>query len=126
MKIELGKFKTKQEQDIDALQLKMTQAYNEFKKKRAIELDTLIQKHKNKLKDLELNHKNELVDWNRLKTNSKMLGGNASNFMSRPISRMGSKISSAPVSPYGGGNTAGNTFTPFKLSGNKFFNKKKI
>jgi GH25 family lysozyme M1 (1,4-beta-N-acetylmuramidase) len=48
----------------------MQTAFNQFKKKRAQELDTLIQKHKNKMKDIDLSHKNGLIDMNRLKTSA--------------------------------------------------------
>lgn len=114
----LENLKNKKQQELKTTHLKNTQAFNEFRKKRAIELDTLIQKHKNKLKDLELQHKNELVDLNRLKSGSKILGGNASLMISRPLSRISSKMASASVSPvynkYGS-----NTSSPTKLNSSK-------
>ncbi len=38
----------------------MTAAFNEFKKSRASEYERLIQKYKNKIKDLEIQQKTEL------------------------------------------------------------------
>jgi hypothetical protein len=46
--------------EISAFQLKMSAAYNEFKKARAIDFDRIIQKYKNKLKDLENQQKLEM------------------------------------------------------------------
>ena len=46
--------------EISAFQLKMSTAYNEFKKARAIDFDRIIQKYKNKLKDLENQQKLEM------------------------------------------------------------------
>ena len=40
-------------------QLKMTAAFNEFKKSRSAEYERLMQKFKNKLKDLEIQQKTE-------------------------------------------------------------------
>lgn len=67
------------------MNLKISQAFNEFKKKRAIELDTLIQKHKNKLKDLEINYKYDICDNNKLTTSSKILGINMNYAFSSKI-----------------------------------------
>lgn len=60
LKKELENIKQKQEMEISAFQLKMSAAYNEFKKARAIDFDRIIQKYKNKLKDLENQQKLEM------------------------------------------------------------------
>lgn len=60
LKKEVEKIKTKQDNESSAFQLKMTAAFNEFKKSRAAEYERLIQKFKNKIKDLELQQKTEL------------------------------------------------------------------
>ena len=57
---ELENIKQKQEMEISAFQLKMSAAYNEFKKARALDFDRIIQKYKNKLKDLENQQKLEM------------------------------------------------------------------
>jgi hypothetical protein len=60
LKKELENIKEKQEMEISAFQLKMSSAYNEFKKARAVDFDRIIQKYKNKLKDLENQQKLEM------------------------------------------------------------------
>lgn len=60
LKKELENIKQKQEMEISAFQLKMSAAYNEFKKARAVDFDRIIQKYKNKLKDLENQQKLEM------------------------------------------------------------------
>ena len=57
---ELENIKQKQEMEISAFQLKMSAAYNEFKKARALDFDRIIQKYKNKLKDIENKQKLEM------------------------------------------------------------------
>jgi len=54
------KIKTKQDNESLAFQLKNTAAFNEFKKSRATEYERLIQKFKNKIKDLDIQQKTEL------------------------------------------------------------------
>ena len=46
--------------EISSFQLKMSSAYNEFKKNRALDFDRIIQKYKNKIKDLEKQQKLEM------------------------------------------------------------------
>ncbi len=60
LKKELENIKQKQEMEISSFQLKMSAAYNEFKKARAVDFDRIIQKYKNKLKDLENSQKLEM------------------------------------------------------------------
>lgn len=60
LKKELENIKQKQDMEISAFQLKMSAAYNEFKKARAVDFDRIIQKYKNKLKDLENQQKLEM------------------------------------------------------------------
>ena len=60
LRIELENIKQKQEMEISAFQLKMSAAYNEFKKARALDFDRIIQKYKNKLKDIENKQKLEM------------------------------------------------------------------
>lgn len=60
MKKEVEKIKIRHDNENLAFQLKMTAAFNEFKKSRATEYDRIIQKYKNKQKDLDLQQKNEL------------------------------------------------------------------
>lgn len=56
----MEKIKTKQDNESLAFQLKNTAAFNEFKKSRATEYERLIQKFKNKIKDLDIQQKTEL------------------------------------------------------------------
>ena len=60
LKKELENIKTKQDMEISSFQLKMSSAYNEFKKNRALDFDRIIQKYKNKIKDLEKQQKLEM------------------------------------------------------------------
>jgi hypothetical protein len=71
----LQKIKQKNENELESLNLKTTQSFNEFRKKRGMELDNLIQKHRNKLRELEVSLKNDLVDYDKLGTSSKILNG---------------------------------------------------
>ena len=61
--------------EISAFQLKMSAAYNEFKKARAVDFDRIIQKYKNKLKDLENQQKLEMnsIAKMRMFTNFKLI-----------------------------------------------------
>lgn len=73
MNKEFIRLKSKYEQELQALKLKMAQTYNELKKKRAIDLDILIQRYKNKIREMEIKYKNDLVDYNRNKNCSRVL-----------------------------------------------------
>lgn len=69
LKLELENFKSKQELETQAFQLKMSSAYNEFKKARAFEFDRIIQKYKNRLKDLENQQKIEMNSLTKMSMN---------------------------------------------------------
>ena len=60
LKKEVEKFKNKKENEMIAFKLKMYVVINDFKKSRNIEYERMIQRHKNKLKDLEKQQKTEL------------------------------------------------------------------
>ncbi len=91
----------------------MTQSYNQLKKKRAIEFDTLIQKHKNKLKDVELNYKNEISDFKKTSTKGFKFNSGSATIVNRGImSRNDSKLFTGSISPYDGRNIR----SPFKMS----------
>lgn len=60
LKIELDNIKSKQVLEIQAFQLRMSSAYNEFKTGRAVGFDRIIQKYKNRVKDLENQQKIEM------------------------------------------------------------------
>jgi len=79
---EIGKLKEKQETELQVFQNKTNQTFNEFKKNRALETEKIIQKYKNKIKELEKNQKNELSETKR--PNKKI-------DYSRPGSKIGSK-----------------------------------
>jgi len=76
------KIKEKQDTELQVFQNKMNQTFNEFKKNRALETEKIIQKYKNKIKELDKNQKNELSETKR--PNKKI-------DYSRPGSKMGSK-----------------------------------
>jgi len=57
---EVLKLKEKQDQELEVFQSKMNQTFNEFKKNRALETEKLIQKYKNKTKELEKAYKKEI------------------------------------------------------------------
>jgi len=81
---EAEKLKTKQDNEMNAFNLKTQAAYNEFKKNRAIEFDKMILRYKNKMKELENNQKLEISNF------SKILKG-----ISRPNSRISNIMKSA-------------------------------
>jgi hypothetical protein len=81
---EAEKLKTKQDNEMNAFNLKTQAAYNEFKKNRAIEFDRMILRYKNKMKELENNQKLEISNF------SKILKG-----ISRPNSRISNIMKSA-------------------------------
>lgn len=56
--------------EIASFQLKMSAAYNEFKKARALDFDRIIQKYKNKLKDLE---NQQRIEMNSISKMSKLI-----------------------------------------------------
>lgn len=69
LKIELDNVKSKQEVETQAFQLKMSSAYNEFKTSRAFEFDKIIQKYKNRVKDLENQQKIEMNSLTKMSEN---------------------------------------------------------
>lgn len=77
LKIELENIKSKQDLEFQAFQLKMSSAYNEFKKARALDFDRIIQKYKNKLKDLE---NQQRLEMNSLSKMSKLINFIISHF----------------------------------------------
>ena len=60
LKKEIQKIKTKHNNEIYSFQMKMTSAVNEFKKSHSVEYERLVQKFKNKFKDLENSQITEL------------------------------------------------------------------
>jgi hypothetical protein len=73
MQKEIEKLKLRQENDMNALQLRIKSNYGNFKRERAVELEKLFLKYKNKMKELENRHKYEISNF------SKILKGVASN-----------------------------------------------
>ncbi len=69
LKIELDNVKSKQELETQAFQLKMSLAYNEFKTARANDFDIIIQKYKNRIKDLENQQKIEMNSLTKISKN---------------------------------------------------------
>lgn len=66
LKKELENIKIKQDLEISSFQLKMSAAYNDFKKTRALDFDRIIQKYKNRLKDLENQQKVEMNNMSKI------------------------------------------------------------
>ena len=66
LKKELENIKIKQDLEISSFQLKMSSTYNEFKKTRALDFDRIIQKYKNRLKDLENQQKVEMNNMSKI------------------------------------------------------------
>lgn len=60
LKINVEKLKSRHELENDSFQMKMTASINEFKKNRTNEYERLVQRFKNKLKDLEIFQKNDI------------------------------------------------------------------
>jgi hypothetical protein len=56
----MEKLKTKQGNETKNVHSKMNSMFNAFKRRRALDFDNLVQKYKNKHKDLELQQSNEL------------------------------------------------------------------
>lgn len=63
---EADKIKVKQDNEMNAFNLKTQAAYNEFKKNRAIEFDKQILRYKNKMKELENNQKLEISNFSKI------------------------------------------------------------
>jgi hypothetical protein len=63
---EADKIKVKQDNEMNAFNLKTQAAYNEFKKNRAIEFDKQILRYKNKMKELENNQKLEISNFPKI------------------------------------------------------------
>ncbi len=59
MKVDLDTIKAKHNLEIKVLQLKTTSVFNEYKSNRSLNFDIIIQKFKNKLKELENQQKLE-------------------------------------------------------------------
>lgn len=70
---EINKLKNKQEIELKNLLMKGSVSANILKKKRALEFDNLVQRFKNKMKDLENETKREKIDFNRLKDSSRIM-----------------------------------------------------
>ena len=70
LKKEVEKVKTRHDTENTSFQMKMTAAINEFKGSRTFEYERLIQKFKNKFKDLE---KTQKTDMNLLTGKSKFI-----------------------------------------------------
>jgi len=77
---EVMKLKEKQDLELEVFQNKMNQTFNEFKKNRALETEKIIQKYKNRTKELEKAQKKEIK--------SEIHPNKGKNY-SRPGSKMG-------------------------------------
>jgi len=91
MNKEIEKVRTKQEHESNSLQMKMQANYGEFKRERAIEFDKLLQKYKNKLKDLDSIQKLEMGNLPKIRKgiarpNSRLANMSMSMSMSKSVS----------------------------------------
>ena len=63
--------KQKQENEKNALELKIQATYNQFKRDRALEVQSLLLKFKNKVKELESKQKREIAPYEALVKNTQ-------------------------------------------------------
>ena len=82
---EINKMTTKHDNELNAFKLKMKSEFDEYKKSRAIEYDNLVQKYKNRIKELDNNQKKDVI---RLNKKGNMTEKNKHN-----MTRNSSKIS---------------------------------
>jgi hypothetical protein len=76
----MQKLRTKQNNESAALQLKVNSMFNEFKKRRAVDFDKLVQRYKNKHNDLDNNQTTEMNEFkNRILKSSIKKSGSVSS-----------------------------------------------
>eukprot|EP00340_Litonotus_pictus_P001113 CAMPEP_0170517370 /NCGR_PEP_ID=MMETSP0209-20121228/3386_1 /TAXON_ID=665100 ORGANISM="Litonotus pictus, Strain P1" /NCGR_SAMPLE_ID=MMETSP0209 /ASSEMBLY_ACC=CAM_ASM_000301 /LENGTH=276 /DNA_ID=CAMNT_0010802601 /DNA_START=1 /DNA_END=831 /DNA_ORIENTATION=+ len=75
---EINRISTKHENELNAFKLKMKLAFDEYKKSRAIEYDNLVQKYKNRIKDLDNSQKKELALFPKNVNLDKIMNRNSS------------------------------------------------
>ena len=69
LKKEVEKVKSRHDTESISFQMKMTASVNEFKKNRTVEYERLIQRFKNKIKDLEIAQKSDINSIAKLSKN---------------------------------------------------------
>ena len=80
LKFELDTLKGKHDTDLNNFDVRHRKNISDFKKNRNIESEKLLQKYKNKLKELEQNHKLELNEFKNINTyHAKQLSGELSS-----------------------------------------------
>lgn len=71
---EIEKIRTRHNNEFNALNLKLNSMFNEFKKRRAVAFDNLVQRFKNKHKELDSSQKQEQNEFKQ-----RMMKNNVSN-----------------------------------------------
>lgn len=66
LNIELNTLKKKQEGEVQALNMKIQQVYGEFKRNRALEVQTMLMKYKNRYKEMADSQRKELAKYESL------------------------------------------------------------
>jgi hypothetical protein len=82
LKFEIDTLKGKHEVDILNFDVRQKKSISDFKKNRNVEFEKIVQKYKNKFKELEQNHKIELGEFKNINIfNAKQLSGEISSIV---------------------------------------------
>lgn len=72
MEVEIENLRKKQQNETSALELKIQNNYNKFKRDRALAVESLLLKYKNKFRELDNSQKQEIINLEKLiKDNAK-------------------------------------------------------
>lgn len=81
MEKEIENLKQRQKTETQALEQRIQNNYNSFKRERAIEVEKLLLKYKNKFRELENNQKQEIAAYERaIKQNEKKTGNSSTMY----------------------------------------------
>ena len=87
---EVENFKKRQENETKALEQKIQTNYNNFKKERALKVESMLLKYKNRLRELEKKQKNEVGKLEKkIKDNEKGIRPKKELVIPKPISKKG-------------------------------------
>ena len=66
MEVEIENLRKKQQNETSALELKIQNNYNKFKRDRALAVESLLLKYKNKFRELDNSQKQEIINLEKL------------------------------------------------------------
>lgn len=82
LNIEVDKIKKKQENDYKVQKEKLNVVYTEFKKERAIKVEEMMMKYKNKITEMDNAHRYELINFNKCYIGASKQNNRASSRLS--------------------------------------------